>query len=389
MVQSGNLAIDSVTEKPLLDAIVWSWHGALSGVYPHADQNGKPFDGRRSRLAGTELAGGCKLIVVQWAADWKYTVEAFRFETYYGARESICHLCAATTSGPNRFTDFTFTSPCFEQPRRNDDYVNSEAAIRSPLSKLRGFHITMVLPELMHSGPLGVHLRAAGSVLWELCDEGVYAHGETSAHDWKAKLGLQLSCAYAQLRSYNKRHHVSCSQPRFTVARLSMRTRGCTPLLKAKAFNTLCVVDWLANVCSQQAAAAQHIEYFMDRAMMLWGLSAFFKIIRESLKHGIWMSSAELRELRLARNAFFGFYYKLHMLAEEDERPLYGFQPKHHMIDHAERIAQSLRLNPASCWTFQDEDNMHVMMKASITCRGSILEKAALEKWLLQFYSGL
>ena len=127
----------------------------------------------------------------------------------------------------------------------------------------------------------------------------------------------------------------------------------------------------------------------MDRALMLWGLSAFFKIIRESLKHGIWMSSSELRELRLARITFFGFYFKLHMLAEEDERPLYGFQPKLHMIDHAERIAQSLRLNPASYWTFQDEDNMHVMMKVSVHCHGSTLEKATLEKWLLQFYSGL
>eukprot|EP00969_Alexandrium_andersonii_P154944 6850022-Alexandrium_andersonii.AAC.1 len=67
-------------------------------------------------------------------------------------------------------------------------------------------------------------------------------------------------------------------------------------------------------------------------------------------------------------------------MAAEDGLPLYGLLPKHHMLDRAEKLAFESGLNPSSFWTFQDEDNMHVMMGIAMGCHGATVERAALEK---------
>ena len=124
-----------------------------------------------------------------------------------------------------------------------------------------------------------------------------------------------------------------------------MKKRTSCPILKAKGFNALCIVDWLACLCADQAVGARHIEYYSDRATMLWGLSTMFCIMRRS---GTWLSVAQRQVLRSARNAYFALYWKLGSMAVEDGRPLYTLQPKHHMLDHIEKSAFQAGLNPAS-----------------------------------------
>ena len=56
-----------------------------------------------------------------------------------------------------------------------------------------------------------------------------------------------------------------------------MKTLRSAPALKAKAANAIVVVEWLADYCAQQAAAAPDIDYCSDRATMLWGLTSINK----------------------------------------------------------------------------------------------------------------
>jgi hypothetical protein len=56
-----------------------------------------------------------------------------------------------------------------------------------------------------------------------------------------------------------------------------MKTLRSAPALKAKAANSIVVVEWLADDCAQQAAAAPDIDYYSDRATMLWGPTPIFQ----------------------------------------------------------------------------------------------------------------
>ena len=65
-----------------------------------------------------------------------------------------------------------------------------------------------------------------------------------------------------------------------------------------------------------------------------------------------------LQDLHYARHAMLHGYLCMATLAIQDQVPRWPLRPKLHMMDHAERVAQSLAINPASWWTFQDEDNV-------------------------------
>ena len=71
----------------------------------------------------------------------------------------------------------------------------------------------------------------------------------------------------------------------------------------------------------------------------------------------------------------------------EEESPLYPLRPKMHVFHECLHEALVARENPASSWTFQDEDNTRVMVDVAKSCHGSTLESQSLEKWVMQFFS--
>ena len=144
------------------------------------------------------------------------------------------------------------------------------------------------------------------------------------------------------------------------------------------------VVAWLADDCARQAAAAPDIDYYSERAGMLWGLTSLLKIWRES---PMFLSPARRRACLEPRDVFFGLYTKLSTLASEFERPLYGMIPKHHMLDHLVRHCCETGLNPCSYWCFQDEDAMRLCMGIAEHSKQGTVDRFSLNRWCLQFFS--
>ena len=143
---------------------------ALTGLHPRRGPWGKRFRDRQKRkLADQNLAGGFKLVYVMFVGDWKGEQEPFNLTP----SDEMCHLCCATVAGELSYCK-PCNNPCFDHPRSNDDYMASQSAAMSPLTRIHGFHILQVLPDAMHVGPLGIFLTTAGSVLWELCEEGCF-----------------------------------------------------------------------------------------------------------------------------------------------------------------------------------------------------------------------
>jgi hypothetical protein len=101
------------------------------------------------------------------------------------------------------------------------------------------------------------------------------------------------------------------------VRRLSLSRANNMPTLKAKAFNSIIICEWLA-VCTQ-AVSRQWPEnsYFRDRASMRWGLSEVFNVLRRA-DH--WMSEADLKDLEFARDTSLRMFMKLSAMAQSATR---------------------------------------------------------------------
>lgn len=277
------------------------------------------------------------------------------------------------------YANFSHSAPFLDQVRSTADYMETDAAALAPLCRLPGFHKQTCMIDVMHAGPLGVCMYAAGSALIELCEEGHFGM-HAGIGDWKSRLARQLTTAYQNFREYGREHRVVSSQPCFTVPRLSMVNKASWPMLKAKAWNCMCVIAWLAAVC---AAAPVRNPHERDRAAMLWGFAHFHHLLRTC---GMWMTDSELHELRRARDAMLQCYHSLSANAAIFNQSRYPIKPKHHMLSHAEHNAQLTRLNPGSHWCFAEEDNMGIMMRICASVHNSTMGTRALERWCMQFF---
>ena len=386
MVQADATEIKGLTYLPLHSVIAWSFNCALTGLHPRRGPWDEPFEDRQRRqLADQNLAGGFKLVYVMFVGDWKGEWETFHLPHYYGnygASCEMCHLCWATVAGELSYCQ-PINNPCFDHPRSNDDYMASEAAALSPLTQIHGFHIRQVLPDAMHVGPLGIHLQVAGSVLWELCDEGCFGP-KRQLPTWAEDLQLRLTQAYSEFWNFIRSKGKFCTQPMFTVSRLKMKSSKTPPRLKAKAANAMMVVDWLADYCDRQLKAKPDNERYAERASMLWGLTSVYKIWRES---PLWLTPEARQMLVAPRDAFFGLYVKLCLQAKEDRKPLYKMVPKHHMLDHMVRHCLETGLNPCAYWCFQDEDAMRLQMGIANYSKQGTVDKFALNRWCLQYFA--
>ena len=99
------------------------------------------------------------------------------------------------------------------------------------------------------------------------------------------------------------------------------------------------------------------------------------------------MLEDDLASLKVARDTALCLFRKLSAMAADEGTQLYPCRPKMHVFDECHHIAQESGLNPAADWTFQDEDNMRIMILIAQSCHGSTLEPNSLEKWCVQFFN--
>jgi len=378
--QSTAKAIDHCTDFPLLENTTWSFNAMAHGVFPPFPDTASVTKQRKS-LVGQRICGKWVFTFAEFAADWKASVEIFHLPWNYSTEE-ICHMCGACKSGELDYMRFGINSLCHMHPRSTHAYLASRNAALSPLSKLEGFHLDIIGPEVMHAGPLGMSAIACGSALSELCSERCFGWYREIG-EWAERLRLQLQVAFIEFVKWQATHNRRCTQKRFTPARLCLKRKVDAPILKAKAYNCIVVSEWLSDVCMQQHRANPTNSYIATRALTMWGFAEFYRILRES---GDWFTEAQLEQLQVARNSMLFGYASMNACSVEGDKSLWTSRPKLHMLDHAIRRAQHSKRNPARQWTFQEEDNMGLMVKICAKCSATTLEARSVERWLLQFF---
>ena len=196
-IQHKASSLGTITSAPLISALCWSLGVCCSGLWPEVDHLGEPARRPAEAAGGDVLCGGWKLIVTHVCMDGKAAVEAFNLPWSYknvgGANHEVCHLCFCTAGGPRSYARF-FDD--FGPGRDTSAYLMSVCGRASPWAKLPGFRLDMVVPEVMHCGPLGCCLYAGGSILLELCNNRHFETTLTHCTTWKERLQLQLSVAF-------------------------------------------------------------------------------------------------------------------------------------------------------------------------------------------------
>ena len=236
--------------------------------------------------------------------------------------------------------------------RSNDEYMASDAAARSPLTQIMGFHLDSVYPELMHAAPLGVCAELIGSVIKELCSEGRWPSGGGGA--WQDKLQCQLTFAYDDFCRWAKRAAQKHTEKRFTVAKLSLKTLRSWPTFKSKAHNALVVQEWLGHVVQEACDGAMYKEL---RATVVWAFVEFFQTIRSSTTQ--FLSDNDVSKIAMLETSLFKCYNQLSQLAADNNLPLYKMIPKHHCLFHIVRDCIKSHRNPAHLWSFRVVTKKH------------------------------
>ena len=103
--------------------------------------------------------------------------------------DSICWDCTASKVGDG--SDYTHFK---EEPQRSHETYMAHIGHRIQLCGIIGWHLSTVVPEGMHAGPLGTVPCLNGTILRSLCSDEAWDAGG-AAGGWSQKMDCQLSQA--------------------------------------------------------------------------------------------------------------------------------------------------------------------------------------------------
>ena len=377
--------IDQVTMCECEEIIAWSLNILATGKWPSHRHDGTPFAAKswRGKRATTWLTAERHFgVYLGTLADWSWNVSHYRFPQYYG-KPDICQVCTASKLPDD--TIFSHFQPCPCRPHAG--YMASLGASLSPLTKIIGWHLTTVLPESMHGGPLGCCPIVNGTCLLELCNLG-FLGDAGGPGPWAMRLGIQLSYAFEDLLTWSAQERKPHSQKRFTVAKLTLTSLQSFPVLKGKAHNQLVVQEWLATKTAEynDSLRSQGLavsDYSKLRACIAWAWHSFFWVLRNA---GSELDDSEVRKIEECGLFMFHGWNEAAALAIANNEPRWQMIPKLHMMWHCWRHAVQTRRNPTKQWAFMDEDAMQKISRVAMKCHGSAVPERSVQRWLMHFF---
>ena len=370
------------TEPQLQQVLVWSLQALLHGRHPHTDHLGMAWkDPYFAAIAGQPLAGPYRAALVGVLADMKWQFEHFRWVAFDPSCSHVGnHPCWLCTIQREHLADFSFDAPS----RNHGLYMGSAAAAASPLSSIPGFHMSQVWVEPMHAGGLGVASHICGNILVEL--SGLQVFAPKAQGEWKLELDHQLQHAHVKFVAWAKANFIQQSQNKFSANMVDMHVKSKSwPMLKAKAANCFCVLQFLVDVLAPRKEMSEQamLQYLTAR-----GCDTFFRVWRQA-EDPDWLNPEELAKFKQAGEELFICYNRLSSLAAAGHRARWPVKPKLHALIHLYRDILATSRNGASRWSFADEDQMGRQGKLAAKTNINAQSSAVLFRWLIAFFDSI
>ena len=375
------IVVKNETLEALYKALVWSFAALASGTMPSEDHLGRPFTkGLRKDYAGKAICGHYLLLFCQLLGDLKWLKEEFRFKHFYN-RNECCFFCRAIKTGNGYYNAFDYRLNCnwIGALRTTLEYLMQHD--KSELCNLPGWDLSGLAIDLMHVILLGILQIAIGGVLWEFAFEDCIWQADWLPGGWKINGALRLKLAYQDFLTWARGKKLSCSQPVFTIGRLSMESLTSSACFKSKAGNTMKVGYWLTERAVARADANPHNLHLACIAGMMHGYSEIFCVCQQS---GQFLSDHQAQRLAAARESALFCNGALTSEAMVLGRPHFRPKPKHHLCDHALRRAIATRENPAWHWCFSDEYFIGRVEKLAQGCHVNSLSQRVLQRYVVR-----
>ena len=200
---------------------------------------------------------------------------------------------------------------------------------------------------MAHSQYLGTGKALNGSALVLLCELGRWGN-MTGPGKYDDKLQVALQEAHADFLAWKKTNKISCTQPRFTVARVNRRHRQMWPVLNSKAIAGKTVSFFLADRAVDFARRPEATLLEKTLATCVWSYTHMIQIMDSCANIFSQHEAKEFKEHCLLHLQTYG---SLHVkgqaaVGKQPGRNCFVLLPKHHFLFHAGVEAEKTRLNP-------------------------------------------
>ena len=255
----------------------------------------------------------------------------------------------------------------------------SSVGVHLTITRLPGFHIDCISFDIMHGLHLGVLPVVIGSCMLLLLQSNYFNSAVAGA--WHVRFAKQLETAWVRFKDFLRPFELSTSQPKFSVARLTMASLGDPPVWKGKAGDNMIVARWLLHEWLIKARTTQ-LEADQRVASTLWGYVRSTDILSSA---GLFFTDSELEQLEKARAAALECHSLLASDAIASNLQVWRTIPKHHYIDHNLRPSwpDGGRLNPGHQWCFADEDFLGRLIRM---CDSRTTSDRIVHKYLLRLH---
>ena len=245
----------------------------------------------------------------------------------------------------------------------NTMYRSNPYTIEPSYSQLVGFHISMVVPDLLHCWNLGVSRDIIGSVLKIILTDGVIFRGPN--------LPIKLLLATESLRVFAKQRKLPLRLRKLTKSKLSWKSRQ-YPSLASSGYDAYVIMLWIESILSN------HAEIYPEMATLVWTSNHAISLMYSA---GLFLTQNEKENLKVLGNAFLSLYVSLAKGAMDSNKLLWRIRPKFHMMNHL--FVSHRGINPAAYSTWMDEDYLKKVGKTLNLTSIRTAQKRFLQRWCL------
>lgn len=247
----------------------------------------------------------------------------------------VCFLCEASKGAEQDmyrcYTDVSDSASYWQTLCQTNPW-----AIAPQLCFLLGFHISMVVPDLLHVWNLGVQQMMLGSALRVILSEQVvFTSGD---------LESRLAEASASLRSFVKRMKLPLRWKKISKTRLRWSSKN-YPQLTGSGYDVYVISRWLLDVLQA------HLAIYPEIGTLLWTSGRAMSLLYDG---GWFLTSGEKDTLRFLGDVFCRLYITMASDALQRGVLLWRVTPKIHLLKHVLRADRHANVSKYSTWVDED-----------------------------------
>ena len=276
----------------------------------------------------------------------------------------ICWLCGASKGATPETRSMVYTDVSGDAPWRTSYLQCGDPwSTPPPYTSLKGFHISMIMADLLHVYNLGVGRDIAGCILRTILkDDSIFP----------GTIDQRLEQATTSLKRFAKTHGHCLHLKRLSRSKIGWKQKQ-YPELAAKGYDCYVVNCWLEELLGP------HSDTYGSLATLLYCSNRAIRVLYAA---DMFPTDAEKNTVRVLGELFSKTFVELAWEAVEQHELMWRCRPKFHVF--TELLFMRRRVNPTLYATWMDEDFLRKMGHTLELTSARTAQARLLQRWLLR-----